>query len=245
MSTPERVIVLDIEGTTTSISFVYDAMFPFVRRELDRYLDAHEGEPPMTADVALLRAQAEEDVAAGLEGAVPIPEDGAEGLMEAVRASVLWQMDNDRKTTGLKSLQGKIWKAGFESGELKGHVFEDVPGRLEAWAGAGVPVYIYSSGSVSAQKLLFGYSEAGDLTRYLDGYFDTRIGSKKEADSYRAIADEIGVAPETITFVTDNLAEAVAAREAGVEAILSLRPGNPALPQDHGFPTVTSLTEVP
>ena len=242
MSTPERVIVLDIEGTTTSISFVYDAMFPFVRRELDAFLDAHWGEDALDADVALLREQAEQDIADGLEGATPIPEPG--DVKAAARDNVIWQMVHDRKTTGLKSLQGKIWKAGFTSGELKGHVFADVPGRLEHWAGAGVPVYIYSSGSIGAQKLLFGHSEAGDLTRFLHGHFDTTIGSKKEAASYQAIADDIGVAPASITFVTDNLAEAIAARAAGVEAVVSIRPGNPALPE-HDFPTITSLEEVP
>ncbi|MEO1270336.1 MAG: acireductone synthase [Myxococcota bacterium] len=244
MSSPKRVIVLDIEGTTTAISFVYDAMFPFVRRTLDHHLNAHWGQPELMGDVALLRAQAQQDIADGVDGVVPVGDTEEADLKAQVRANVLWQMDHDRKTTGLKSLQGHIWKAGFASGELKGHVFDDVPGQLEAWANAGVPVYIYSSGSVSAQKLLFGHSEAGDLTRFLSGHFDTQIGSKKEASSYRAIADQIGVPIAAITFVTDSHAEAVAAGEAGVQAILSIRPGNPELP-DHDFPTVTSLTEVP
>jgi len=235
------VLVLDIEGTTTSISFVYDVMFPYVRRELAAFLDTHLPDG-LREEVTLLREQSAQDKAAGLEG---VPEISGEG--EALKASllrnVLWQMDSDRKTTGLKALQGKIWKAGFASGELKGHVYDDVPEALKRFQAAGVPVMIYSSGSVSAQKLLFGHSVAGDLLPYLSGHFDTKIGSKKEASSYRLIADTAGLKPASMLFVTDSLVEAVAAREAGVNAILSIRPGNPELPI-HDFKTIEGLLEL-
>ncbi len=233
-------VLLDIEGTTTSIAFVYDTLFPYARREVERFLRERWGDEGVQGDVELLRAQASEDAA---EGAPSIAEGRSTEVLATVVANVHWQMDRDRKTTGLKALQGRIWTAGYGSGELLGHVFEDVAPALGAWRERDVPVYIYSSGSVRAQQLLFGGSEAGDLRPLLAGYFDTTTGPKKVAASYGAIAELIGRAPERVVFVTDSLDEARAADEAGMQLAVSLRRGNPELP-DHPYPTLSSFEEL-
>lgn len=223
MSSP-AALLLDIEGTTTSISFVYDALFPYARARLAAFLEAHFSDPAVRADVARLG-------------------DGtATSAADAARAA-LALMDADVKDTGLKGLQGKIWAAGYASGALRGHVFSDVPEALRAFVARGTAIYIYSSGSVAAQKLLFGSSEAGDLTPLLSGYFDTTTGPKTEATSYQAIAAAVGVAPGDILFVTDNLREAEAAAAAGLQVAVSQRPGNPPLPE-HDFRQIGALTDV-
>ena len=230
-----RAIVLDIEGTTTSIRFVYDTLFPFVREHVASYIERAWTDPEVQADVEALRAQAREDLESGLEGTPQIPKDAdTVTIRGATLANIRWQMDEDRKTTGLKSLQGKIWRDGYGSGELQGHVYEDVVPALKAWKSEGIPVYIYSSGSVAAQKLLFGHSVFGDLCPLLSGYFDTTTGPKKVASSY------IAVSVDEMMFLTDNLDEAIAAREAGVHACISIRPGNPPL-ADHDFMTIRSF----
>lgn len=235
---PLRAVLLDIEGTTTSVRFVYDTLFPYARAHVEAFLGAHWDSPEVQADVERFRSQAEADRAEDLDGAVAIPAgDAARG---AVVASVRWQMDHDRKTTALKSLQGKIWRAGYASGELKADVFGDVPGALQAWREAGVPVYIYSSGSVEAQKLLFAHTHHGDLTPLLSGYCDTTSGPKQQAGSYTAIAEAIGVSPSGVLFVTDVVAEALAAREAGMRAVIMDRPGNRAQPE-HDFEVWTAF----
>ena len=236
-------ILLDIEGATTSIQFVYDTLFPFVRAGVAAFLEAEWSDASVQADVTALRMQALEDHARGVTAAPMLPEGVGPEVREAAVANVLWQMDSDRKTTGLKSLQGKIWRHGYGSGELLGHIYEDVTPTLRAWRDAEQPIYIYSSGSIGAQKLLFGHSVEGDLTPLLSGYFDTTTGPKKEAASYRTISSAIGHPSETILFVTDNLDEARAAAEAGMQAVISSRPGNPPLP-DHGFEVITSFADL-
>ncbi|MFT7578478.1 MAG: enolase-phosphatase E1 [Myxococcota bacterium] len=220
---PYNAVVLDIEGTTTSISFVYDALFPFARRGLRAFLATHWEDPAVRQDVATMSAD--------LEG----PDAAADHALKL--------MDDDVKDTGLKGLQGRIWRAGYLSGELRGHVFPDVPPALERWRGAQVPVYIYSSGSIAAQKLLFGHSLVGDLLGLLKGHFDTTTGPKKKAASYRAIAEAIAVTPSQTLFATDSLAEAEAAREAGFQVAVCVRPDNPAL-AEHGFRTVSDFTSL-
>lgn len=239
-----RAVILDVEGTTTSIAFVYDRLFPYVRRVIDGFLATHWGEPAVVGAVVALRRQAAEDRAAGFEGAVEVlgsPEATDERVRLSAVASVHWQMDHDRKTTSLKTLQGLIWRSGYRHGELQGHVYPDVPEALRRWKSAGVPVYIYSSGSIAAQKLLFSCSEAGDLTPLLAGHFDTTTGPKKAASSYVTIAEAIGLPPAAIGFATDSLEEARAAAEAGVRAVLSVRPGTETLPEGHGFPIIEGL----
>ncbi|MFU8806334.1 MAG: acireductone synthase [Bradymonadaceae bacterium] len=233
-----RAVILDIEGTTTPISFVYDVLFPYARTHLADFIETHWAS--VQEEVEGLREQVESDLRAGVEGVVPIASGEEEEVRESVIRNLRWQMDNDRKTTALKSLQGKIWRDGYESGALKGVVYDDVLVALKAWERAGRPVYIYSSGSVAAQELLFTYSTHGDLTVFIEGYFDTTTGPKKEAESYRAICEAIERRCEEVVFVTDNVDEARAAREAGVGAYLMDRPGNPALPE-HDFEVLGSL----
>lgn len=228
MKTYDR-FVLDIEGTTTSISFVYDELFPFARNEVRNFLSQNWDK--LSEVRAGLIAQAEADRAEGLNAPLPdSPEEAAK--------NVLWQMDQDRKTTALKSLQGMIWKAGYADGRLKGHVFPDVPQALLRWHDRGAKTYIYSSGSIAAQKLLFGHSVAGDLTGLLSGFFDTTTGPKREADSYRLIKEAIG--GEHILFATDILQEAQAASEAGFDVVVMQRPGN-AEQAAHSFPCATDF----
>jgi len=216
-------IILDIEGTTTSISFVYEVLFPYAREHCQEYLAAHWSSASLQTVIKQIREDARADQAAGLAVST-IPESCT---IEDVVKSVQSQMDLDRKNRGLKSLQGSIWVAGYESGEVKGHLFRDVAPALKRWNDAGIPVYIYSSGSVAAQKLLFGHSEAGDLLNLLSGHFDTEIGGKREAQSYTNIAKALNLAPSEIVFATDNVLEADAAFEAGMKVVVMDRPGNP------------------
>jgi enolase-phosphatase E1 len=238
-----RALLLDIEGTTTSIAFVYEVLFPFAKARMGDFLQAHWEEAEVQADVALVRAQAQEDLQAGREDACTLPEGLGADAREATLANLMGQIAADRKTTGLKSLQGKVWVAGYESGTLLGHLYDDVAPALRGWRAAGLSILIYSSGSVAAQRLLFGHSVAGDLTPLLDGYFDTTTGPKKEAASYGAIAEKVGLEPRQITFLSDSLPEVEAAQRAGLGALVSLRPGNPALPT-HAFPSFRSFAEL-
>lgn len=216
-------ILLDIEGTTTSISFVYDVLFPYAREHCQEYLAAHWSSASLQTVIKQIRQDAAADHDAGLSVAT-IPESCT---IEDVVQSVHSQMDLDRKNRGLKTLQGSIWVAGYESGEVKGHLFTDVVPALKRWSGEGIPVYIYSSGSVAAQKLLFGHSEAGNLLPLLSGHFDTEIGGKREAQSYVNIAKALNLDPGEIVFATDNVLEADAADEAGMKVVVMDRPGNP------------------
>lgn len=236
-------VVLDIEGTTTSIRFVYEVLFPYARQRLRSFLLAHQTEPAVQADLALVRQQAEADLAAG-RGAPQLPDANAPDFIDNAVANLIWQMDHDCKTTGLKGLQGRIWRSGYADGEIRGHVYDDVPDALRRLQQASCPVYIYSSGSIAAQKLLFGHSEAGDLLPMLAGHFDTTTGPKKEPQSYTAIANAIGCSPQRVVFGTDNPLEAIAARAAGMQVAVFVRPGNPPLPANHDFVTVTSMDDI-
>uniref|UniRef100_A0A8D0VB89 Enolase-phosphatase 1 n=1 Tax=Sus scrofa TaxID=9823 RepID=A0A8D0VB89_PIG len=201
------VILLDIEGTTTPIAFVKDILFPYIEDHVKEYLQTHWEEEECQQDVSLLRKQAEED--AHLDGAVPIPaasgdgEDDRERMIQAVVDNVCWQMSLDRKTTALKQLQGHMWRAAFKAGLMKAEFFEDVVPAVRKWREAGMKVYVYSSGSVEAQKLLFGHSTEGDVLELFDGHFDTKIGHKVESESYRKIASSIGCSTSNILFLTD------------------------------------------
>ncbi|KAG7957274.1 hypothetical protein I3843_11G165600 [Carya illinoinensis] len=198
-----------------------------------------------THGIEPLRVQ--DDLDKGVVGAVPIPSDnaGKEEVVAALVANVEAMIRADRKTTALKQLQGRIWRTGFENGELEGVVFEDVPQALEKWLALGIKVYIYSSGSRLAQRLLFGNTSYGDLRKYLSGFFDTAVGNKKETHSYVEISESIGVdKPSEILFITDVYQEAVAAKAAGLEVMVSIRPGNGPLPENHGFKTIKSFSGI-
>jgi enolase-phosphatase E1 len=221
-------LLLDIEGTTSSIAFVHDVLFPFAKRELPGFLKEHFEDAelaPLWEAVARDVGAANLDILANREGVPPI---------DAVERTAERLMDADAKATGLKELQGKIWRRGFESGELKAHVYVDVPPALKRWKDAGMGVYIYSSGSVAAQQLFFGHTTFGNLRPFLSGHFDTTTGPKKEPESYRKIATSIAKSPDSILFLSDIVAELDAARSAGLQTGLMLRHGNDPVNGDHG-----------
>ncbi|KAL3680468.1 hypothetical protein R1sor_023424 [Riccia sorocarpa] len=250
-----KVVVLDIEGTTTPISFVYEVLFPYVKERAASHLLSTYTSTETQDDIKLLRKQVkqslivliQEDLDNGVPGATPVPPADApkEEVVSALEGNILAMIEADRKITALKELQGHIWRVGFEKGELQGALYDDVPVALAEWHKMGTKTYIYSSGSREAQRLLFGNTKHGDLRRYLCGYFDTTTGPKREARSYAEICLSVGVdSPSDVLFATDVLAEAVAAKEAGVNAVLMLRPGNAPLPADHGFQTARTLDEL-
>ncbi len=226
--TETRAIVTDIEGTTTSIAFVKDTLFPYARKRLPAFVETH-------AD--------DQDVRHWLHEAARIG-----GLTEARRTEVIdllieW-MDADRKVTPLKALQGMIWKEGYETGEFTSDIYADVPDALRGWHADGVRLYVYSSGSVAAQKLMFTYSDAGDLTPLFAGHFDTEIGHKREAESYAAIAEAIDETPAHILFLSDVTEELDAAAAAGLRTTLVCRPpaSCPSAPGTH--PCVESFAAI-
>ncbi len=229
-----KVILLDIEGTTTPIDFVYQVLFPYARKHLQSYLATHWNDAQ--DDLAQLQFEHAADVQEGLQPpALHLSE------LESVVAYLHWLMEQDRKATSLKSLQGKVWQMGYESGELKSQVFADVPPAFTAWQQQCKRLAIFSSGSVLAQKLLFTYTEHGDLSGFISGWFDTNSGAKREAESYRRIAAELKCEPPEVTFTSDVTAELEAAREAGMQTFLVIRPGNPLQPGAEAFTQVTQL----
>ncbi|KAK4255819.1 hypothetical protein QN277_008764 [Acacia crassicarpa] len=240
-------IVLDIEGTTTPISFVTEVLFPYARANVGRHLSATYDSPETQDDIKLLRSQVQNDLEQGIAGAVPIPPDdaGKEEVIASLVANVEAMIKADRKITALKELQGHIWRTGFESKEIEAVVFDDVPKALEKWHALGKKVYIYSSGSRLAQRLIFGNTNYGDLRKYLYGFFDTKVGNKRETSSYIEIFETLGVdKPSNILFLTDASQEATAAKAAGLEVMISIRPGNGPLPEKHGFRTINSFLEI-
>lgn len=210
-----RAIVTDIEGTTSSISFVKEVLFPYARERMEDFICSH------LDDMAVRQALDDIDNAVGR----------LLNVDEAVAQLIAW-IDEDRKITPLKNLQGMIWEAGYREGDFHGHVYPDAVAGLRRWQAAGIDLYVYSSGSVQAQKLLFGHTEAGDLTPLFSGYFDTRIGAKVQADSYRRIAEQVGVPAAEILFLSDLVEELDAAREAGMQTRCLVREGE-ANPGQH------------
>ncbi|KAI9098787.1 HAD-like domain-containing protein [Phlyctochytrium arcticum] len=238
--TPYTHVVLDIEGTTTPITFVHDVLFPYVLEHLRTFVTSHYSEAECLSHIIELREQAKRDQEDGRDGVVLI-KDASEDkavVIDSVVKSVEWLMGADRKVGALKGLQGYMWRSAYESGEIKGEVYPDVVPAFQQWSSENIPIYIYSSGSVAAQKLLFGYSISGDLLHFFKGHFDTSIGMKVERDSYERIAKEIGESPEKILFVSDNIHEIEAALAANFQTAIASRPGNAALPSNA---TSTSL----
>jgi len=235
-----RGILLDIEGTTTPIAFVHDVLFSYARAHVREFLSANFAVEEVRADIVLLREEHALDVKAGRN---PPPLTN-ESEIEAIAAYVEWLIAADRKSTGLKSLQGKIWRQGYDEGSLQSQVFVDVAPAFDRWRSEGLKISIFSSGSVLAQQLLFAHTEAGDLTPFIDSYFDTKIGKKGEAESYRRIAAVIGVVPEQILFISDVVAELDAANKAGMRTLLSIRPGNELQKNAERYLSIHSFDEV-
>lgn len=228
-------LLLDIEGTTTPVDYVFGVLFPFARDQVADFLQ-HQGQvPAVQADLASLR----QEYAADQLQAKSLPAWEGDDPVAAV-PYIHYLIDCDRKSTGLKSLQGKIWDRGYQSGTLTSQLFPDVKPAFDRWVAAGKRIYIFSSGSIQAQKLLFGNTEFGDLTPDLSGYFDTTTGSKRDAESYRAIATAIGLPPSHILFISDVTAELTAAQTAGMVTLFSSRPGN-ASTDAEGFPLIQTF----
>lgn len=222
-----RAIVTDIEGTTSSIRFVHDVLFPYARAHLPAFVREHAHEP---------------EVMRWLEQAAREGNVSQDDLAAITDLLIRW-IDADRKATPLKALQGMIWKHGYASGAYRAHVYPDVPARLRAWHQAGMALYVYSSGSVAAQKLFFAHSEAGDLTPLFNGYFDTETGPKREPASYRSIAANIGLPATDILFLSDVVDELDAACETGMHTTLLCRPPTNC-PDDGRHPCAIDFDQV-
>ena len=233
-----RAVLLDVEGTTTPVEFVTGTLFPFARERLPAYLRAHGADPAVRADLEALRAEH------AREGASDPPPAWREAdPFGSATAYLLWLMDRDRKSTALKSLQGRIWEDGFRAGTLVGPVYPDVAPALARWKREGREVCVFSSGSVLAQRLLFGHSSAGDLTPWLAAFFDTTTGPKREVASYRRIAAARSRPPGQWLFLSDVAEELDAAREAGMGTALVVRPGRPG-PGAGPHPVVRSFDDL-
>ena len=217
-----QAILLDIEGTTTPIDFVFRTLFPYARERLQQFLLEHGSEPSIREDINALRAQHRGDAAEKLNPPRWVDDTPSAELASAAAYSA-WLIDRDSKCSALKSLQGKIWQEGYRTGELHGEVYPDVPVALARWSAHGKIICIFSSGSVLAQKLLFGSTAAGDLTVFIRAYFDTTTGPKNVPGSYLQIAGTLALGPPHILFISDVAKELDAARDAGMQTALCVR----------------------
>lgn len=224
-----NAVLLDIEGTTTPMSFVHDVLFPYARARLREFLETQ------------IAADAARDIRDELDRERTDDERRGERPPPDTVAYLEWLMDRDRKSPALKRLQGLIWEHGYRAGVLRGQVFPDVPEALRRWRDAGRLVAIYSSGSELAQRLLFESTERGDLTPWLNAFFDTRVGPKTAPESYRHVADALKISTGDLLFLSDVTAELSAARLAGAEVKLVVRPGNAAQPGAIAFETVENF----
>ena len=227
-----KAILTDIEGTTSSISFVKEVLFPYARNALPGFVQAHGNEPQVRQ---WLDAVATEISASACQDEV---------IVETLQG---W-IDQDRKHTALKALQGMLWDVGYRNGDYTAHLYPEVADVLRGWQASGLPLYVYSSGSVPAQKLFFGNSDAGDLTGLFSGWYDTAMGGKREPDSYAGIAESIGVRPHEVLFLSDVVEELDAARLAGMQTVLVDRLADYPEPRHgdaaHGHTHVASFLEI-
>ncbi|PIC26454.1 hypothetical protein B9Z55_019025 [Caenorhabditis nigoni] len=239
-----NALLLDIEGTITSISFVKDELFPYAFENVGKYLEEHYDKPATQIIIEDLRRLAEQQLET--DAAVVKIREPKQECIEDVTKNVRHWIKRDKKLTPMKALQGLIWEEAYQRGYVKGHVYPDVLPILKIIENRKIPIYIYSSGSVHAQKLLFANSVEGDMTKILYGYFDTNIGLKGETSSYTKISEQIGVPEKDILFLTDVEAEAAAASKAGLQTRLVIRPGNAALTQEakNAYGTIHTLEEI-
>jgi enolase-phosphatase E1 len=226
-----KAIVTDIEGTTSSLFFVKEILFPYARANLADFVRRHADEPqvkPLLEEACI--------------------EAGAKLDTRQLIAQLIQWLDEDKKVTPLKSLQGLIWEAGYQKGDFKGHIYQDAAENLKAWKAKGLDLYIYSSGSVYAQKLLFAHTEYGDLTPLFSGYFDTHTGGKKDRESYCKIAGKLGIPADRILFLSDIKEELDAAKSAGFKTLWLCRDSTPDTRAEHrqvsSFDLVTLETEI-
>lgn len=220
-----RAIVTDIEGTTSSLSFVKEVLFPYARQRIGAFVRAQAAQPAVRTQLDAVSAAI-----------------GRTLTDDAAVAQLVRWIDEDRKITPLKTLQGMIWEAGYRNGDFQGHVYDDAVRRLRKWKDQGLALYVFSSGSVHAQKLLFGYSTCGDLTPLFSGYFDTTIGAKRETGAYRHIVQSIGMPAGEILFLSDIREELDAAQTAGLRTCWLVRDG--ALPTNSPHPVARDFSEI-
>jgi enolase-phosphatase E1 len=235
-----RAVLLDIEGTTTPISFVHDVLFSFARSHLKNYLSENLDSAEVVADIDSLREEHASDGERGLNPP-PLVEGHHVAALESLVDYLNWLIDRDRKSPALKSLQGKIWREGYLDGSLNAELFADVRPALERWHEAGVMICIFSSGSRLAQELLFAHTNTGGLTRFISQYFDTKVGKKTDATSYRKIANELKLQPDTILFISDVVVELDAAKNVGMKTLLCVRPGNAPQPSNSSHDRIESF----
>jgi len=228
-----QVILLDVEGTTSSIDFVYDVLFGYAKEHIAAFLQTHSD------DDEIYKITQELAQETGIDADIR----DSNGCPQIVLAAINL-MNKDVKSTSLKALQGRIWKTGFQSGQLVAHVFDDVPSSLANWSTSGIDIRIYSSGSIDAQKLFFRHTVAGDLTAHLRGHYDTTTGPKREQESYLKISNDIGVKPEHILFLSDIGAELDAARAVGMATGATMRPGNRSFESIYDHEYIQSFTDV-
>lgn len=232
-----RAVLLDIEGTTAPISFVYETLFPYARQHGPALIRELWNQPEL--EPARLGFD-HDNVTDVVAGAPPVRRDDPETVIEYY----LWLMDQDHKSPALKLIQGLVWQRGFRSGEILSRVFADVPLALDRWKRAGRQIAIYSSGSVLAQQMLFTHSEAGDLTAMIDAYFDTGVGPKRSVGSYQAIASALTITAGEILFASDVVEELDAAAAAGFQTVLVVRPGNATVNDPRSHSIIQSFDEI-
>lgn len=220
-----QAILTDIEGTTSSLSFVKDVLFPYSRARLPDFVRTHRNDPTVQKLLEDVRREVNQ----------PLDEDGV------IDQFIRW-IDEDRKITPLKALQGLIWESGYRQKDFHGHIYADALNALRAWKANGLSLYVFSSGSIQAQRLLFGHTEHGDLTPLFSGYFDTTVGNKREAMSYRRIGDTIGIPADRILFLSDIKEELDAASDAGMQTYWLVRDGERPAKANH--PVARDFNEI-
>jgi enolase-phosphatase E1 len=224
-----RHVIVDIEGTTSASAFVYDVLFPYARERFAPWIDVHANEAETAAVIASVGAE------------IGVGDPSHDQVVEAL---IEWT-DADRKVTPLKTLQGLIWEQGFANGDLTSHFFPDAITALRDWHDAGLPISVYSSGSVLAQRNWYAHSPAGDLTPWMSDYYDTaNAGPKRESSSYRAIAEAIDADPGSLLFCSDVVAELDAASQAGWQVVRVRRAGEPHAVEDSAYPEVNEMTQI-
>ena len=243
MSTTTHLL-LDIEGTTCPITFVSGVLFPYAKAELAQFLAAHQHESSVQGLISDAWKEWRRDPDSTSQSLLQsAPKEKEDIEHRAIIRYLQHLIEIDKKSTALKDLQGKIWKQGYENGQIQTALFPETTAALKRWSEAGLKLAVYSSGSVAAQQLLYNYTSEGDLRQLFCGWFDTHTGNKKEPTSYRAIAQRLQAKPEQVTFISDSRAECDAAAEAGLSTLFSLRDGNPdQVPGNH--PVITDLSDV-
>ncbi|XP_015788967.1 enolase-phosphatase E1-like [Tetranychus urticae] len=242
-------IILDIEGTTTSVEFVSRVLFPYIRTHLKKYLNECWGQRPLMITIDRLREQIkiEQDGGSRVPRILNTGEGEEEEIRRSVIANILWQMDEKKNNAALKQLQILVWVYGYEKQHIKGHVFDDVPPALHSWKRElNIKLYLYSTGMIVVQQLLFSCSTHGNLLPLIDDFFDVLLGSKRDFKSFKKISTKIEEAEDSILFLTDNVKEAKAALQAGCKALLVVRPGNKPLTENEKteFKTIKSFKDI-